>query len=77
MELTRASRADIRLVILGGVARYADEDYARALAPPEFWSLVHVDGKPKMLARSLVAVLAAARSVEPGLEIPTLTWRAA
>jgi Amidohydrolase family len=76
-ELSRITRADIRLVILGGVARYADEDYARALGTPDMWSPITVDGRPKMLARSLATALAATSCVEPGVDLRELNWRAA
>jgi cytosine/adenosine deaminase-related metal-dependent hydrolase len=75
--LPDASRADIRLVVLGGHALYADADYARLVAPASHWAAVSVDGKPKMLERRLVAALSAATLSEPGLEIADLTWRAA
>jgi hypothetical protein len=76
-ELSRVTRADIRLVVLGGIARYADEDYARVIGPPEMWSPIRVDGRPKMLARSLATALAATSCVEPGLDLLALNWRAA
>jgi hypothetical protein len=65
------------LVVLGGRALYADEDYARLVAPTTHWAPVRVDGKPKMLERRLVAALAAASVGEQGLEISDLTWAAA
>jgi cytosine/adenosine deaminase-related metal-dependent hydrolase len=77
MELSNASRADVRLVVLGGRALYADADYAGILAPTTRWAAVRVDGKPKMLESGLVAALAAATVTEPGLEISDLSWRAA
>jgi cytosine/adenosine deaminase-related metal-dependent hydrolase len=82
MELSNASRADVRLVVLGGRALYADADYAGILAPTTRWAAVRVDGKPKMLESGLVAALAAVTLVEPslaepGLEISDLSWRAA
>jgi cytosine/adenosine deaminase-related metal-dependent hydrolase len=77
MALSDASRADVRLVVLGGRALYADTDYARLVAPATHWAAVCVDGKPKMLERRLVAALAGATIGEPGLEISGLTWAAA
>lgn len=77
VPLSRASRADIRLVVLGGNPRYADEAYARLLAPPPFWAEVRVDGRLKMLEHNLAGALSAAKSAEPGLDIPEFTWRAA
>jgi cytosine/adenosine deaminase-related metal-dependent hydrolase len=77
MTLADASRADVRLVVLGGRPLYADADYARVVAPTTHWAAVRVDGKPKMLASGLVAALSATTVSEPGLEISDLTWRAA
>jgi cytosine/adenosine deaminase-related metal-dependent hydrolase len=77
MELSSASRADVRLVMLGGRALYADADYARIVAPTTEWASVRVDGKPKMLESGLVAALSCATVGEPGLEISDLTWMAA
>jgi cytosine/adenosine deaminase-related metal-dependent hydrolase len=77
MALSSASRADVRLVVLGGRALYADADYARLVAPPTHWAAVRVDGKPKMLESGLVAALCAATVREPGLEFSDLTWAAA
>jgi cytosine/adenosine deaminase-related metal-dependent hydrolase len=77
MTLSNASRADLRLVVLGGRALYADADYAGLVAPATHWAAVCVDGKPKMLERGLVAALSATTLCEPGLEIRDLTWAAA
>jgi cytosine/adenosine deaminase-related metal-dependent hydrolase len=77
MALSEASRADIRLVMLGGLPLYADADYAGALAPSNHWACVHVDGKPKKLGSRLAAALCTATVSEPGLQISDLTWRAA
>jgi cytosine/adenosine deaminase-related metal-dependent hydrolase len=77
MALPNASRADVRLVVLGGRPLYADADYARLVAPMTRWAAVRVDGKPKMLESGLVAALSATTVSEPGLEISDLTWRAA
>jgi cytosine/adenosine deaminase-related metal-dependent hydrolase len=77
MALSSATRADVRLVMLGGRALYADADYARIVAPTTHWARVRVDGKPKMLERGLVAALSASAVGEPGLEITDLALRAA
>ncbi len=77
MALSSASRADVRLVVLGGRALYADADYARLVAPTTHWAAVRVDGKPKMLESGLVGALRAVSVSEPGLEISDLAWRAA
>jgi cytosine/adenosine deaminase-related metal-dependent hydrolase len=77
MALATACRADVRLVVLGGRALYADADYAHLVAPAAHWAAIRVDGKPKMLESGLAAALRAASVSEPGLEIADLKWRAA
>lgn len=79
MPLASATRADVRLVMLGGRALYADADYARLVAPANHWTVVRVDGRQKMLETGLVTALSAATVHEPGLEITNddLAWRAA
>jgi cytosine/adenosine deaminase-related metal-dependent hydrolase len=77
MPLSRATRADIRLVVLGGRALYADPDYAHLMAPASHWAAVRVDGVPKMLESGLAAALSAAALSENGLDISELAWRAA
>jgi cytosine/adenosine deaminase-related metal-dependent hydrolase len=77
MALSAACRADIRLVVLGGRALYADPDYARVVAPQEGWVSVRVDGKTKMLESGLVEALRAASVREPGLEISAPILKAA
>jgi cytosine/adenosine deaminase-related metal-dependent hydrolase len=77
LPLTSATRADIRLVVLGGRALYADTDYAEVMMPSTHWAAVHVDGKPKMLESGLAAALSTAGAGESGVSISELTWRAA
>ena len=77
LPLSRASRADIRLVMVGGIARYADADYADMMAACSRWTDVIVDGSPKQLERGLANAVACANVSEPGLELAKLTWRAA
>jgi cytosine/adenosine deaminase-related metal-dependent hydrolase len=77
MTLPGATRSDVRLVMLGGLALYADADYARIVAPTNHWTPVRVDCKPKMLESGLATALRALSVVEPGLEISDLAWRAA
>jgi cytosine/adenosine deaminase-related metal-dependent hydrolase len=77
MALSEVSRADVRLVVLGGRPLYADADYARCLAPATHWAAVRVDGRPKMLERGLIAALLTAVVGEPGLEISEPAWAAA
>ncbi len=77
MALCDATRADIRLVLLGGKALYADADYAHLFAPTTHWAAVRVDGKPKMLESRLVAALCAATVGEAGLEMSQAAGAAA
>jgi cytosine/adenosine deaminase-related metal-dependent hydrolase len=57
MPLWKATRADLRCVMLGGIMAYGDLDYARSLMPAGSATDVTVDGKPKRLQRSLVEFL--------------------
>lgn len=75
--LSEVTRADIRLVVLGGIPRYADEAHAGMLGPPAFWARIRVDGCPRMLESTLARALSAAACREPGVDIADLTWRAA
>lgn len=76
-RLAAAARADIRLVMVGGAARYGDSDCAGRFAPGTDWAHVLVDGRPKVLDGHTAKLLADARTNEPGLEISNVTWRAA
>ncbi len=67
LPLSQAVRADIRLVLVGGVPRYADPDLARAFGGDADLVEVRVDGCRKYLARSLVDALRGARIHESGL----------
>ena len=63
--------------MVAGVPRYADEYYARKLAPAAYWAAVNLDGKPKMLESGLARALSVAHASEPGLDIVNFEWRAA
>ena len=76
-RLAAAKRADVRLVMIDGVARYGDRDLAQRVAPRAEWAEVRVDGVTKSLDGSLAARLSHARACELGLEISNATWRAA
>jgi cytosine/adenosine deaminase-related metal-dependent hydrolase len=76
-RLAAAKRADVRLVMIEGVARYGDRDLAQRAAPRAEWAEVRVDGATKSLDGSLAARLSHARACELGLEICNATWRAA
>ena len=69
LPLSRARRADVRLVLVGGEPRYADPDLAAAFGAAADLLPVRVDGRPKYLARSLVQALGEAQIGEPGLEL--------
>jgi cytosine/adenosine deaminase-related metal-dependent hydrolase len=77
MPLSGATRADLRLVMLGGRVCYADKDYAMLLAPEAQWVDVRVDGRPKVLERALATILRNAGGTEEGLELTDPAWRAA
>lgn len=70
VTLERARRAEVRLVMVNGIPVYGDRDLARALAPPEHWVEVGVDGKSKALARFIADRLRSLEAEEPGLELP-------
>lgn len=65
LPLAAATRADLRLVVVGGQPLYADADLGEALGMVP----VRVDGRPKALARHLVDALQATTLEEPGLEL--------
>lgn len=77
MSLLEASRADVRLVMIGGIARYADEEYAEMTAPMSEWAAVRVDGREKFLRRELAALLGACASGEEGVLLNARQGRAA
>jgi cytosine/adenosine deaminase-related metal-dependent hydrolase len=77
MQLSEATRADVRLVMIGGRVRYADRDYAARLAPDSHWTEVRVDGRPKVLDRALARVLRNAGVVEEGLDLSIAAGQAA
>jgi hypothetical protein len=58
------------MVMANGIPVYGDPDLARALAPPEHWAEIGVDGKCKALARFIADRLLSLEAEEPGLELP-------
>jgi cytosine/adenosine deaminase-related metal-dependent hydrolase len=77
LPLSAATRADVRLVMMGGVMRYGDEDYARVVAPAQQCVGIGVDDRPKVLNRRLAALLLHAGVKEDGVQISAARWRAA
>lgn len=77
MPLTRATRSDVRLVIVDGIARYGDRDLATTCAPTNRWAAVVVDGRSKVLDGRLAARLFSSEVLEPGVELLRAEWRAA
>lgn len=77
MPLSRATRADVLLVIVDGLARYGDKQYAEACAPTAHWTEILVDGRSKVLDGHLAARLFSTEHEEPGVELPGAKWRAA
>jgi cytosine/adenosine deaminase-related metal-dependent hydrolase len=70
VPLEQASRADVRLVMVGGIAAYGDPDLMRALGPAGRWVEIAVDGRPKALAAFIAERLCRLETREPGLELP-------
>jgi cytosine/adenosine deaminase-related metal-dependent hydrolase len=77
VALSKASRADVRLVMVDGIVRYGDRDCVALADPGADWVSILVDGCPKLLDRNLAALLQASEARESGLELPAETWRAA
>lgn len=66
LPLSRASRADLRLVLAGGRPRHADAAYAALLQHRVDWRPARLDGRPRALAADLGWPERAL--AEPGLE---------
>lgn len=77
MPLSGATRADVRLVMIGGRALYADTYYACAIAPASQWVDVTVDGRPKAMDRRLATLLVQSGMHEQGVDASPAAWRAA
>jgi cytosine/adenosine deaminase-related metal-dependent hydrolase len=77
LPLSKATRADVRLVMLDGVVRYGDKDYAELAAPASSCVEIRVDGRPKMLDSKLAVLLRTAAAREEGFELQDEVWRAA
>ena len=69
LPLSRAERADLRLVMLGGEVLVADPDVAEAFGASADLVAVSVDGRRKRLARRLVHRLRELGVDEPGLDL--------
>jgi hypothetical protein len=67
--LSRAGRADVRMVLVGGEPRYVDLDYAAAFGADVEHVRVEVDGRTKCLSGRLFAQLAKARVHEQRLAL--------
>jgi cytosine/adenosine deaminase-related metal-dependent hydrolase len=76
-RLAEAKRADVRLVMLDGLVRYGDQEYAGRVAPASNWAEVRVDGVPKVLESGISGLLSNVSVREDGLELPKATLRAA
>ena len=70
LALSRATRRDLRLVMLGGAGRYADGEYAGALDWASQWTQVQVDGILKYLQRDLAQIIASGEVTEAGVAVP-------
>ncbi len=76
MPLSAATRADVRLVVVDGMARYGDADYLGAFLAPAACVEVQVDGRSKALHATLAAALADSALPEPGVSVPRTPARA-
>jgi hypothetical protein len=77
LPLWRATRADIRGVLVGGGKVYGDADCAAALLPAAERVSVRIDGSSKVLARALADGIADHGVREHGFEFARETGRAA
>jgi hypothetical protein len=75
--LHQASRTDVRLVMLNGQIRVGDAHYVRLLAPATQWAEIALDGRSKLMDRSLATLLTQLEIHESGLEMRSASWRAA
>jgi cytosine/adenosine deaminase-related metal-dependent hydrolase len=76
-RLAAASRTDVRLVLMDGVPRYGDKDYAPRLPGYAQWTDIKVDGRAKILDSRIAELVSRARARETGLELSSPTGRAA
>ena len=77
MLLTQARREDVRLVILDGIARYGDAEYAERMSPETPWTRVRVDGRLKVLHPHIASLLQTSWAQDAGLELLDLEGKAA
>ena len=68
MPLTHARREDVRLVIIDGIPRYGDIEYAVRMSPKIPWTQVRVDGQLKVLHPHIASLLQTSRVQDAGLE---------
>jgi cytosine/adenosine deaminase-related metal-dependent hydrolase len=76
-RLWELRRADLRCVMTRGVMRCGDRDYSEAMPEPRSRVPAALDGRPKWLDQSLVAMLRELSIQEPGLELRSEAARAA
>ena len=76
-RLAAANRAGVRLVLVGGIVRYGDKDYAQRVAQRAAWTEIRVDGKAKILDIDIAQHLSRAGTGEAGLELCNVAGRAA
>jgi hypothetical protein len=76
-RLSATKRADVRLVLINGVARYGDRKLALDASPSATWAQIRIDGKPKVLDQRIASQIAGTSVEETGLELPSSAWRAA
>jgi hypothetical protein len=69
IQLSKSSRADVRLVVVNGEARFGDADCARACSPDTGWTAIRVDGTRKVLIQHIATRLSQSNAAENGLEL--------
>jgi cytosine/adenosine deaminase-related metal-dependent hydrolase len=72
-----ARRADVRLLITGGIVKFGDPDYAQLQDPDSPCVPIELDGQPKILDARLALRASQTRLQEPGLQLPRTAWKAA
>ena len=76
-RLGAVTRSNVRLVLIAGVARYGDMDYATCVSRHLEWSDITVDGRTKVLDRVVADFMARAGVAEPGLDLAKTAGKAA
>ncbi len=77
LPLSKATRKDVRLVMLGGSMRCGDPDYAAILMIEKDQVEIRVDGRRKIVDRGVGELLRAAGTGEAGVDVAVIAEAAA